>query len=96
MKQKRKRLACAGLCLLLLLAGWGAKPAQAAESGPEALVLRLYRQCLGREPREEETAFWTERLETGAADGAQVVTGFFWSEEYSRKNPGPEEYVLDL
>ena len=97
MKWMRSWSVAVGLCLLLLAgAVWGSKLVQAAETGPKALVLRLYRRCLDREPADSEVQFWTDRLEQGESNGAQVAGGFFQSEEYRRRNLGDEAYVRDL
>lgn|GEM_PF-3343316 len=59
-------------------------------------VQRLYQTCLGRKADTSGLNNWTGKLNKGASSGADVVKGFFESEEYIGKNKSNENYVIDL
>ena len=59
----------------------------------EAFVTRLYQLCLNREPDESGMDYWMSNLLTGKKDAAQVVYGFFFSEEMKGLKLSDEDYV---
>ncbi len=59
----------------------------------EAFVTRLYRLCLTREPDAGGKAYWVDLLRTRQRSAAQVVYGFFFSEEMKNLHLPDEEYV---
>ncbi len=58
-----------------------------------AFVTRLYRLCLSRDPDQGGLDYWVNYLKTGQKTAAEVVYGFFFSDEMKRLNLSNEEYV---
>ena len=56
-------------------------------------VDRLYELCLTREPDESGMLDWTSWLKTGKLSAAQVVQGFFESNEMKEMGLSPEEFI---
>lgn len=59
-------------------------------------VSDLYNVVLERECDREGMLDWTQRLIRGSITGIEAGYGFFFSEEYRKKNKTDEEFVLDL
>ncbi|MCQ2528215.1 MAG: DUF4214 domain-containing protein [Saccharofermentans sp.] len=68
-------------------------PTPGEEGGVEGFVERLYTVCLGRTSDPTGKADWVKALKDGAADGAKVANGFFFSPEFTNKNLSDDEYV---
>ncbi len=60
-----------------------------------AFVKEFYEVCLGREPRGEELNDWVSRLANKSLSGRDIASGFFFSNEYTRKNRSNYDFVLD-
>ena len=58
-------------------------------------VKGFYASCLGRTPSGSELNDWTGKLAAGTVSGPAAATGFFLSEEYTRKNQGDAAFVAD-
>lgn len=63
------------------------------EDKAELFVERLYELCMGREADPEGLDTWTEALINKKMSAAQVVQGFFLSEEMKNKKLSNEDYV---
>lgn len=61
-----------------------------------AFVTRMYSVCLGRSAREDERAFWVERLLNRTTSGSELAGGFFLSEEFINKRLSNQNYVTLL
>ena len=59
----------------------------------EAFVTRLYRVVLEREPDEGGLAFWVAELKSGRRTGADVVAGFYLSDEMKGRGLSHSRYV---
>ena len=56
-------------------------------------VIRLYNNCLLRDPDDEGVRYWFELLNSKTISGAQAAEGFFFSKEFTAHNYTDEEYV---
>lgn len=56
-------------------------------------VIRLYNNCLLREPDDDGIQYWYQLLYSKTISGTQAAEGFFFSEEFSAHNYTDEEYV---
>lgn len=56
-------------------------------------VNRLYNKCLGRQSEAEGLSDWATKLALGQASGADVASGFVFSDEYKNKNTSNEDFV---
>lgn len=59
-------------------------------------VRRLYELVLGRPAEADGLDAWTDRLVSGAEQGAKVAQGFFDSEEFKARNVSDTEYLQIL
>ena len=55
-------------------------------------VYRMYKNCLGREPDRAGEEFWVSNLENGMT-GAEVASGFFFSNEFNNRRYDNNEFV---
>lgn len=62
----------------------------------ESFVERLYYYALGRQSDAKGLKYWTDILLNKEKNGGEVAFGFFFSEEFTNKNVGNEEYVNTL
>ena len=62
----------------------------------DEFVIRMYQQCLSREPDAAGLAGWAEQLESGRMNGAQVAEAFVFSDEMLSKNLSDEAFVKVL
>ena len=63
---------------------------------PKGFVSRFYRFCLGRNPDEAGLSGWTAAIERGAVTGVDLARGFLFSEEFNRRNPVDEDFLIVL
>ena len=56
-------------------------------------VIRLYNNCLLRDPDDEGVRYWFELLNSKTISGAQAAEGFFFSKEFTAHNYTDEAYV---
>lgn len=61
--------------------------------GVTKFVVRCYRLCLGREADEDGLNAWCNALLTGRDTAKEVAYGFFFSQEFERRNIYGEDYV---
>lgn len=59
----------------------------------KAFVTRVYKNVLLRDPDPEGFENWVNALASGQQTGAGVVEGFFFSDEFEKKNLPIEEYL---
>ena len=67
-----------------------------ASEGVEGFVTRMYRIVLDREPDELGFEDWTTQLKNGEKSAADIVLGFFYSQEYLEKGKSNGEVVTDF
>ena len=67
----------------------------ATESSTRGFVYRMYKVVLGREPEEAGFEYWVSQLESGKATAAELVDGFFNSNEYIAKAKTNEQILTD-
>ena len=60
-----------------------------------SFVKEFYQVCLGREARGEELNDWVSRLASKSSSGLDIASGFFFSNEYTRKNRSNYDFVAD-
>ena len=65
------------------------------DDGVRGFVYRMYKTVLGREPEELGFNYWVRQLESGRATAAELVDGFFQSNEYKAKGKSNDEIVTD-
>ena len=58
-----------------------------------AFVTRLYKLCLNRDPDQGGLDYWVNYLKTGQKTAAEVVYGFFFSDEMKRLKLSDKDYV---
>lgn len=63
---------------------------------PRGFVSRFYRFCLGRNPDDAGLSGWTAAIERGAVTGVDLARGFLFSEEFNRRNPTDEDFLIVL
>ena len=68
----------------------------AAGSGLDGFVTRLYQVCLDRTPDAAGKADWMGQLQSGKITGSQAAYGFIFSSEFKSKNYCNEHYVKQL
>ncbi|MBQ1173061.1 MAG: DUF4214 domain-containing protein [Lachnospiraceae bacterium] len=56
-------------------------------------VIRLYENCLLREPDDDGVRYWFDLLNSKTISGAQAAEGFFFSKEFLAHNYTDEEFV---
>ncbi|MBQ9827968.1 MAG: DUF4214 domain-containing protein [Lachnospiraceae bacterium] len=61
-----------------------------------AFVTRCYRLILGREPDDEGFSYWTEGIRSGKLKGADILTGFIFSKEYTNQSNSDDAFVRML
>lgn len=61
----------------------------------EGFVTRMYKLVLNRDPDKAGFNDWVSKLRSGAAKGADIVFGFFASNEYQSRNRSNEQTVTD-
>lgn len=85
------------LCLCLLCAFAVAEETNALDGDEttEDFVYRMYTTVLGREPDDAGFEFWVNKLDSGECGAAEIVSGFFNSNEYNARNKSNEEIVTD-
>ena len=85
------------LCLILLCGYASAEEtnALANDESTEGFVYRMYTTVLGREPDAEGFQYWVNKLDSGECGAAEIVNGFFNSNEYNAQNKSNEEIVTD-
>ena len=59
----------------------------------EAFVTRFYQQCLGRSPDQEGLNYWTDSLLDGSRTGADVASGFVFSDEFINQAVEDRNYL---
>ena len=64
--------------------------------GVTKFVVRCYRLCLGREADEDGLNAWCNALLNGQNTAKEVAYGFFFSDEFKRKNLTHKEYITLL
>lgn len=64
-------------------------------TGTRDFVYRMYTIVLNRVPDEGGLNYWVDKLESGELGAADIVAGFFNSEEYVSKNKSSAEIVTD-
>ena len=64
-----------------------------AEGNIEAFVTRLYTLCLNRTPDAKGKSDWVNQLRSGQKSAAEVVRGFFFSNEMKNRNLSDGDYV---
>ena len=62
----------------------------------EGFVIRLYEDCLGRQPDISGLDNWVSALYYNGASGGTVAYGFFFSTEYQNLGKSNTDYVCDL
>lgn len=62
----------------------------------EGFVRRLYQLILSREPDAKGLSDWTNLLNSGSQTGADIVSGFIHSSEFTKKNLSNTDYVSAL
>ena len=90
-------VAISALCLILLCGYASAEEtnALANDDSTEGFVYRMYTTVLGREPDAEGFQYWVDKLDSGECGAAEIVNGFFNSNEYNAQNKSNEEIVTD-
>lgn len=58
-----------------------------------AFIIRLYNNCLLREPDDGGIQYWYQLLNSRSISGTQAAEGFFFSDEFTAHNYSDEEYV---
>ena len=61
-----------------------------------AFVKRFYQQCLNRDPDQPGLEYWTNSLLSGTLTGADVASGFVFSQEFTSLNTSNEDYLTVL
>ena len=61
-----------------------------------AFVKRMYEIVLGRSPEEDGLKYWYDSLTLGTNEGAEIINGFFFSEEFQNAGHSDEEYIYKL
>lgn len=69
------------------------KNRDAAVNDVAQFVIRLYNNCLLRDPDYKGAQDWCQALISHERSGAQVAEGFFFSEEFKAHNYSDEEFV---
>ena len=67
----------------------------ATENSTRGFVYRMYKTVLGREPDANGMDYWVKQLEGGKVGAAEIVKGFFNSDEYVNKQKSHEAIVDD-
>ena len=70
--------------------------ASGSGSSSADLVIRMYRQILGRDPDAAGLAAWTDALNAGRLTAADLVLGFVDSPEYKTSGRSSTQIVTDL
>ena len=65
------------------------------ENSTRGFVYRMYRTVLGREPDKDGFSSWVKTLDEGIATAADLVYGFFNSNEYTAKGKNNKEIITD-
>ena len=80
-----------------VLTGFSAVNSYAAEysKDTEGFVRRMYNVVLKREPDPKGLSEWTTQLNNHEATAADIVYGFFWSDEYKKQRKSNEQIVTD-
>ncbi len=69
--------------------------AASSSKGTKEFVERMYEVVLGREPDTSGLNNWTKKLNNHTATAADIINGFFFSDEYKGKKKTSEEMVTD-
>ena len=80
-----------------VLTGFSAVNSCAAEysKDTEGFVRRMYNVVLKRDPDPKGLSEWTTQLNNHEATAADIVYGFFWSDEYKKQKKSNEQIVTD-
>ena len=69
--------------------------AEAATDKTKAFVARMYRIVLGRAADSTGLNKWTDQLKKKQKTAADLINGFFYSDEYKKKNKTPKAMITD-
>ena len=104
---KRKIAAFAAAALMACGMGFSGTPAalspfsntaieaSAYSKNTEGFVKRMYKIVLGREADSAGLKNWTSQLNSGKKTAADLINGFFFSDEYKKKQRSSEAMVTD-
>ncbi len=67
----------------------------ADENSTRGFVYRMYKIVLGREPDPDGFESWVKALESGGSGAADLIVGFFNSDEYTGQHKSSENVVND-
>ena len=65
-------------------------------AGLDAFVTGFYETLLGRTPASTEVAYWTQKLRSAEATGADIAKGFVFSAEYDESAKDDHAFLTDL
>ena len=69
--------------------------AASSSQGTQAFVERMYEVVLGRKPDSQGLKNWTSQLNSKKKTAADIIDGFFFSDEYKGKKKSNKEMVTD-
>lgn len=70
--------------------------APASENSTGGFVTRMYQVVLGRNPDPQGYKDWVSALESGSKNAADIVSGFFFSDEYTGRGKDNTAIVTDF